>query len=292
MDVTVLTITYRPGYIDTMFEALLVQTLDKAKWEWVLVDDLYSLRHEAVARHINGRANLVHLPPREVKPYSATAIALNTGLAAAHGELVYFMADYMYPHMTCLERHWDIYQRHGPKVLISGPIIDLITFFGASIWEGAPPTPRTVQVGADFITYEEHCPPIAWPRLKNNWSEAVPDNLISIWVEPYFLPWPKSFGVDWRMGYIRKFSWEPWLCAADLSSPEGRNWWWAGRNDSAPLQLLRDAGGLEEKKQSQHGGLEVELAQRMFTMGAVHLIDLQAPAMHLEHLSRKPETPR
>ena len=42
VDVTVLTIAYRAGYIDTMVQALQAQTLDKSRWEWVLVDDRWA----------------------------------------------------------------------------------------------------------------------------------------------------------------------------------------------------------------------------------------------------------
>ena len=43
-DVTVLTITYRTGYIDTMVQALRAQSLEPDRWEWVLVDDLWERR--------------------------------------------------------------------------------------------------------------------------------------------------------------------------------------------------------------------------------------------------------
>ena len=287
---TVLTITYRPGYIDTMTQCLVEQNLPRDRWEWVLVDDLHSVRHELVAAYVPKEINLRHMPPREIRMESATAIAVNTGLAVARGKLVYFMADYMYLHPTCLERHWDIYQKHGPDVFISGPIVDLITYFGASTAHGAPAMPRTIKVGDAFVTYEEHSPPLAWPLLKENWSQLIPENLISIWQYPMVLYWPRKPGKDWRISSLKNLV--PIgrsVCQADSSDLTSHKHWWAGRNDSASLDLLRRAGGLDESQAGQHGGLENLLAQNMVDLGGRYLIDLQSPAMHLEHRSRKPE---
>ena len=133
--VSVLTIGYRPGYVDTLVESLVNQTMPKDEWEWVLVDDIWELRKDAVRDHIQGRINYLHLPSKEIKEHAATATAINTGLAVAQGELVYFMADYCYPHHQCLERHWYIYQKYGPRTIISGPLVDGITMWGSSLFK-------------------------------------------------------------------------------------------------------------------------------------------------------------
>ena len=288
--VTVLTITYRPGYIDTLVQALREQTLERSRWEWVLVDDLHELRREAVAEHISGAFRLKHLPSREIRPYSATATAINTGLAVAEGELVYFMADYAYPHPTCLERHWQIYSRFGPNVLISGPLIDGITCSGKSIYGSTPKTKAkaqalTVKIGDTPITYEEHLPPIPVP-IKPGFEHPTNDNFISIWAEPFRPLWPEAPGIDWRMGFITPNLIEPDLCLH--TGPE--KWWWGGRNDSAPLSLLRQAGGFDETNEWKHGNLDIELQQRMAALGAFYLVDRRAPCLILPHPTRKRES--
>lgn len=293
-DVTVLTIAYRPGYIDTMVQALQAQSLDRERWEWVLVDDLWAQRKEAVARHINGAFNFQHMPPREIKPYSATGIAINTGLAAARGKLVYFMADYMYPHPECLWRHWYIYTFCGPpeyKVLISGPIIDGITCQGLSVWGLTPETlskawPVAVRVGDEVISYNEHMPALP-VDIKDRAEVYTEDKAISIWAKPFIPQWPATPGLDWRMG---GFLLESRARAPDLFEFHGPACsWFAGRNDSADLELLKASGGLEEEPPGKHGGLETNWEQRMRDMGACYLVDQQAPAMILPHPTRKRE---
>lgn len=288
--ISVVTITYKPGYIDTLVQALRDQTLDRSQWEWVLVDDICHLRREAVAEEINGAFSYKHLPSREIKPYSATATAVNTGLAVAEGELVYFMADYSYPHPTCLERHWEIYSRFGPKAFISGPIIDGITYSGRSLYGKTPqttagPVQLTVKVGVELITYNEHMPPIPI-GIKPGFEHPTMDNLISIWLEPFRPIWPETPGKDWRMGFIT-----PNVIEEDLYLHTGeKKWWYAGRNDSAPLALLRQAGGLEETNQWQHGNLDIELQERMANLGGFYLVDRRAPCFILPHPTRKRES--
>lgn len=282
--VTVLTITWRPGYIDTMAQALFSQTMPKENWEWILVDDLSEIRHEAVANFVQDKIpNFLHLPPREIKPYSATATAVNTGLAQAQGELVYFMADYTYPHPRCLERHWEIFQRYGPKVLTIGPLVDGITLQGKSVFQGAPPVWLTVKVGDKLIQYWEHLPPVDWP-LKPDFEQVRPENYISIFKKPFRPVWPQNLPPDWRLGQVCQVS-----VAPNVYETFDFHWWWGGRNDSASLAMLREVGGLEEANQAQHGGLEVEMVQKMMARGCRLLVDRKVPCYILPHPIRKRE---
>ena len=66
--------------------------------------------------------------------------------------------------------------------------------------------------------------------------------------------------------------------------------WWGGRNDSAPLALLRQAGGLDETNEWKHGNLDIELQQRMMASGAFYLVDRRAPCLLLPHPTRKKES--
>ena len=290
--VSVITITWRPGFIDSMVQALRAQTLRKEEWEWVLVDDLWEKRKEAVAEYVGDSLNLVHIPPREIKPYSATGIAFNTGLQHASGQLAYFMADYSYPHPRCLERHWYIYRKYGPKVMTIGPLVDRLTQNGKSVWTGAQPIPTTVQVGDKTITYPEHSPAVEL-KLKPDYNQPIPENLISVWAEEFVPRWPVYLPMDWRIGYtvFDPKSQRAVPCVSVernlFESNPGGQWWYGGRNDSASLEALRAVGGMVESE--QHEGTDANLSRRLREYGCRLLVDREAPCYILPHPNRKPE---
>lgn len=119
MKITVLTATYRQGnLLQLQSDALSKQTFDD--FEWVIVDDWHNNRKFKPDTEFPTK----WLPPRGgTKPYFAAASAWNTGFIVAEGELVYLMNDYIIMNdPTVLQRHWDLYQQYGPKVIISGPI--------------------------------------------------------------------------------------------------------------------------------------------------------------------------
>ena len=118
--ITVLTETCRTQYMETQANALRLQTF--TDFEWVLMDDNYGENKEWVASFV--KVPLTHIPPREVKPYFATAAAINDALIYTRGELVIFLVDYVIPQPTCLEKQWEVYQKY-PKSFISGSSIPL-----------------------------------------------------------------------------------------------------------------------------------------------------------------------
>ncbi|GAH86423.1 unnamed protein product, partial [marine sediment metagenome] len=210
------------------------------------------------------------------------ALPFNTGLTHAEGELVYFMNDSMYPHPRVLERHWEIYSKYGLKVIISGPLIDAIVASGRSVWAGAPPMP--IQIKNDegaIVPCPELTPPISLP-LKDNFEEATPENLISIFKEPFKPMWPKTFLPDWRLGHISKVSIDKNLCEND--NPD---WFWAGRNDSAPLEALLDINGWDEAFDGRPGGVDADLGARLMKYGCRFLVDRELPCYMLPHPARK-----
>lgn len=278
------TITWRPGYIDSIVQALRAQTMPPNDWEWVLVDDLFELRKGLVREHIGGAFSYQHLPPREITEYSGTAIAFNTGLAAARGDLLYLMSDYLYPAPCCLERHWYVYQKYGPKVIISGPLLDGITSQGMSVWRGAPPVRHATRIKDTVKVIFEHSPPIFWP-LKQDIERPTKDNLLSIFRTPFVPKWPAVLLPDWRTGAVANVKLEPEV----YECTSGSQWWWAGKNDSAPTALVREAGGLDESKRGQHGGLDTILAAKLTEMGCRFLVDISAVCVQLPHPFRKPE---
>ena len=114
--VSVLTVTHRPKLLNYCLKALEAQIFQD--FELIVVDDLYGQRELPKTSF-----PILHLPPQEPKPYCCFSHAANTGLTKASGELVYFMNDAIYPDVGVLQRHWDIYKTFGPKIIISGPLI-------------------------------------------------------------------------------------------------------------------------------------------------------------------------
>ncbi|MDD4984413.1 MAG: glycosyltransferase family A protein [Dehalococcoidales bacterium] len=280
--ITVLTITWKPGYIDTMVDALKAQTFHD--FEWVLVDDLYGLRKDMVKELVGGAFQFTHLPPRWISEYSQTAVANNTGLTHSRGELIYFMADYIYPHPKCLWRHWQIYEKYGPDLMISGPILDRLTAAGRSTWTGAPPVTITVRAGDEVFTYDESTPPLDID-ITEGYDKPSDTNLLSIWKQPFHPRWPTTYPPDWRLGWIMNRKLEEGL----YENLSGAKWWWGGRNDSVSLELLLDVNGLQEDIDARHTGLEAEMAERIEGLGVRYMVDTQAPVFLLPHPIRKKE---
>lgn len=277
--ITILTIIYRPGYIDSMTESLRGQIFKD--FEWILVDDLYEQRKEIVREYVGASLNLKHIPPREMNPFASGSMATNTAFMHAEGELVYFMADYMYLHPRTLERHWEIYSKYGPKVTISGPLLDAIVTSGRSVWAGAKAMEMRIRNDeGNIIQYPEFTPPIPF-ELIDNFEEPTPDNLISIWREPFQPVWPKTFLPDWRLGHISKVSIDKNLCENDNS-----DWFW-GRNDSAPLEVLLGINGMNETFDGRRGGADADLGARLKAYGCRLLVDREVPIYMLPHPVRK-----
>tara|TARA_Y100000310_G_scaffold38739_1_gene36242 strand:- start:5375 stop:6187 length:813 start_codon:yes stop_codon:yes gene_type:complete len=121
MKVTVVTPTARPwDMLSQQAEWLKKQTMPPTEFEWVIIDDLYEERKGWVAG-IETPFRIVHQPPRAITRTYGFASACNTGLVYASGKLVHFMNDYIELRPGVLERHWDIYTRWGPSVIINGP---------------------------------------------------------------------------------------------------------------------------------------------------------------------------
>ena len=279
MKVSIVCPTHRPGYIDTLGQALKDQTLPKDEWELVLVDELYDMRKDLVPPLMP--FNLKHIR-QEPSPRTQGTRAQNLGLRHCEGELVYFMCDYNYPHPRCLERHWEIYQRYGPKVFISGPLVDGITFSGRSLAYGAEPVMlelKLVSEGGVCVVYPEAVPPVPL-ELKAGYETPSPDNLLSIFKAPFVPVW-KWFPPDWRVAQICSVSVAKGLYEC-LAGPQ---WWWT-RNDSAPKADLGE--GMPEAGRMIAGeGTDTLMIKRLVEKGYRYLVDREAPSYILPHPWRK-----
>lgn len=283
--ISVVTIAYRPGYIDSLVNVLQNSTFPRDQFQWILADELHYMRASLVVSFVGDSLNFKHIPLEPVH-YSNTAHAINTALEHCDGELIYFMADYSHPHPRCLERHWEIYQKYGPKVFISGPLLDRLTIQGKSFWIDGIAVNHIVKVGDKAISYIEHMPPIELPLIDDYETPRL-DNMLSIFQEPFIPAWPSYFPADGRAGAISHISLERGLYECVKTDQQ---WFYCGRNDSAPLAVFRATGGFPlPPVKGQHGGMDATLEQRMRAQGYRYLVDRLYPSYILPHPFRKPE---
>ena len=121
--VSVLTPTYRAlAQLETVKESLLKQTMPPEHFEWVIVDDHYE-EHRTEVKAWGLPFDVVHVPPRRLVEQAAGCMARNTGFAHSRGDLVFIVNDYVQLTNPVLERHYELFERYGPKVLISGPFL-------------------------------------------------------------------------------------------------------------------------------------------------------------------------
>lgn len=288
MKVSVSVTTFRPGYIDSIAASLAAQTMDPKEWELILVDDFYQQRGRVVEEYLRARIkNFTYLPPWEAKDYSApaTSRARNTVLMHSRGELIYCICDYSYPNPRCLERHWEIYTKYGPNIIISGPLVDAIVASGQSVWLGAPARPTEIREKGETTSYLNWTPGIDVP-LKDNFDQMTEENFISVFKEPFNPPAIHGLNADWRLGAI---------CGKFIDDNLYENthihpwsWWWAGRNDSASLETLLDVNGMDESFDGTRGGADGDIAHRMMDLGCRYLVDTKAPCYELIHPLKKP----
>mgnify|MGYP001589400451 CR=1 FL=1 len=230
LKITVLTPTCRDDFLEWQIKALKQQTF--TDYEWVLVDDLYSLTKERAVALVNGTFPLIHIPPNKREDYPVIASACNDGLIYARGRLVFFMNDYVLPHPNCLQRHWEIYQKY-PDAMISG---------------------RGLQVGFK---------PEQLDTLKGD--EVV---------------------ADYRRGLFDNHFFKREKLGTDLYEAfrDGIQNWWAGRNDSAPLEAILECNGFDETFDGRWGGQDADLAQRLMTYGLRYLLDTKSICLEFEHV--------
>lgn len=211
-------------------EGLVSQTFKD--YEWVIVDDLHEQRKGLLAELIKDKFSYCHMPPKEVKPYFATAAAHNLALTYARGEIIYFMCDYVVPLPNCLERHWQIHQKY-PQAIISG---------------------RGIQI------------------------DSTPDILLmnkGVYPARDYRMW-----LFFETPLFNKKQLEPDLFQADRLGVQN---WWAGRNDSCPLEPILACNGFDERFDGRWGGQDAELAQRLLTYGLIYLLDTQSVVMEFKH---------
>ena len=207
--ISVLTATCRPWDM-LLHQAKDLEAQTFRDFDWVIVDDL--LHPDCPNKRdvqLHASFSITHVPPRVYSEKIAEAVARNTCLIHATGELVYFMNDYIRPAPGVLQRHWQIYQEYGPKVMISGPL--------------EPEQNRRPET-----------------MIGDGVGEVLSDHLMG--------------------GY-----------------------YWAGRNDSAPLEGCLAVNGFDERADGDKGGIDVILARHLANWGCRYLFDTLISCREEQH---------
>jgi len=248
--ISVLTPTFKPGYIKMNVEALVNQAFKD--FEWILIDDLYDLRGKVVKEYLDTTGlEYTYKPPRKLVDYFDCSGALNSCILYAKGELLYFMNDYEYPLKTTLARHWYLYKKYGPKAFFTGLI-------------------------ASYAYLE--IPNLEW---------------INIYV-PHRKYWLNMFTgkIDYRKLnlYPEKMPYEMELESLVYEVKNMEELWntktrgfWAGRNDSCPLELALELNGFNECLSGVWGGQDNDFHERlMVAYGAKYIKDGNLENLSLE----------
>ena len=246
--VSILTPTYRDSaLLHTLGGWLQEQVFQD--FEWLLLDDLYEQRKEEVTSW--GFPFLRHLQawPSEVRAPSAV---INHGLVQARGDLIYFLADYMQPTPGVLARHWALYQRLGPKVMIGGPLLI------------------------------SECPTCMMEK-----KEIWPSPEETIWVTRC-----SGCGVPMVFLHQRNFEFDLGGGIGEIKNAElMRQTWWVGRNESVPLQCLLDINGLDETLDGRGGDCEMGTRLRNLGCRFI-IDRVEPAIMHPHNSAGKPSGPR
>ena len=92
-------------------------------------------------------------------------------------------------------------------------------------------------------------------------------------------------GNDYRMGlYTHALFPRTWLDNEIFESfMDGAQNWWAGRNDSAPLEAILACNGFDMLLEGRHGYQDSDLSQRMMIKGYRYIIDTRSSCLEFPH---------
>jgi hypothetical protein len=95
----------------------------------------------------------------------------------------------------------------------------------------------------------------------------------------------KVQGEDYRMGlYTHSLFNRCWLDNEVFESyMDGVQNWWAGRNDSAPMEALLEVNGLDMALEGRHGYQDSDLGQRMMIAGYRYILDIKSSCLEFPH---------
>ena len=268
MKTSVITATSRKGYLPQIARALANQTMPPTDFEWIIVDDHFEKQRQIISGLLpesRPACQIIHEPPDGLAEFYAPAAARNVGIRRATGELIYYSNEYMLPCPETLARHWELYQEHGEKTLLSGRIIE--------------PNPHCkITLSLDRV------------KIDDGWR---PDFGLTSANHIH----PESRHREHACRPIESRPQEPG--GTTLYEIKDMRWWWAGRNDSIPRSIVdavcafhvehsmhtwKGAGPENEAFDGGYGYPDQQLAEEAHQIcGCRYLFDTLAPAMEIPH---------
>lgn len=95
----------------------------------------------------------------------------------------------------------------------------------------------------------------------------------------------KIQGSDYRMGLFDQIFGKSKIedNLFEAHQDDGIRNWWAGRNDSAPLEAILDCNGFDEVFDGALGNTDADLAKRLRVYGLRYLLDYQSSCLEFAH---------
>lgn len=109
MKASLILTTARYGGFDVLAHSMWAQTMDRAEFEIVVIDELFDQRRLALNLH---GLNVIHAAPDVWSEVYDNGAGFNAGLRRASGELIVFAVDNMWIPADYLQSHWDFYKAH------------------------------------------------------------------------------------------------------------------------------------------------------------------------------------
>jgi hypothetical protein len=231
----------RPGGVDISLRGLADQTYDD--FEIIFVDGRYHRRHEEVldcVKKLGIKQPFYHVPNHRYNGFWSTPCAgYNTGFMLAEGEIVIMLLDYAYAPPGWIENHLKF---HNKKRLVMAPhfyteMPEVVTK------DGKQPIQFT---GGSETTVENIL------KQKENFDEL---SIFKYWFES---SWLKS---------LKIFEW-PHQDPKSIfpTGPLGYDYMHT-KNDSFPLKVALDIGGMDENYDRGRGPGDTEFGYRLFIAG-------------------------
>jgi hypothetical protein len=238
--VSVVVVTARVGCFDVLVNSFLAQTMPQGEFEVIIVDSLYEERKQFVKDKLP--FNFIHVGLEGNREHYDACYANNTGFRMCRGELVVPFSDCNWASSTSLEDHWRIYKNY-PGYSMMG-------------YCDRFPIPRIKQpteVDGQLVHEMQN---VAWSIFQHEFSELFASMYFTV-TEPTYRERRGGLGVDFKDGLK--------VVPGDV--------FYISLNESVPLQVIKDIGGLDEAYDGGYGISDIDFGLRANIAGWQFLLN-------------------
>jgi hypothetical protein len=237
--ISVVVVTARWGCFDVLVHSMLNQTFPQDEFEVIVVDSLYRERCGFVKDRLP--SNFIHIGLSESRDHYDACYANNTGFRLCSGELVIPFTDCNWASDTLLEDHWRTYKEYPGFSMVGHcdryPIPKL-----------RDPKPVDGQLCYELAD-------VAWSIFQHEFD----CNFASVYfriTEPTYRERRGGLGVEFKDGYK--------ILPGDL--------FYVSLNESIPLQVIKDIGGMDEAFDGGYGVSDIDMGVRANLAGWQFLV--------------------